>query len=149
MKNYYDEFSKLPVAKMAQKITDMTFGYKETIVPVKHYKDMLSKSYEEVVEDSISINLIDVYFKTMKTLLDENPKWFYQALLCIDTGTKPSTIKSQEYQALELTYAKYSERNEHYHVNFDYVSLFNGIKENGSDYLLDNDDSELFLDLSH
>ncbi|MCZ4449850.1 hypothetical protein O3Q49_13945 [Enterococcus lactis] len=31
--NYYDEFVKLPLDKMAQKMEDMTFLYNETRVP--------------------------------------------------------------------------------------------------------------------
>ncbi|HDT7359090.1 TPA: hypothetical protein RDU78_002267 [Enterococcus faecium] len=33
--NYYDEFVKLPLDKMAQKMEDMTFLYHETRVPKK------------------------------------------------------------------------------------------------------------------
>lgn len=29
MQKYYDDFSRLPIEKMAQKITDMTFSYQE------------------------------------------------------------------------------------------------------------------------
>lgn len=34
--NYYDEFVKLPLDKMAQKMEDMTFLYNETRVPKKN-----------------------------------------------------------------------------------------------------------------
>ncbi|MBC6499224.1 hypothetical protein H7R52_11180 [Weissella confusa] len=42
-RQYYDDFSKLTLDKMSQSISDMTYQYKETRVPKKHYKEMLSK----------------------------------------------------------------------------------------------------------
>ncbi len=110
MKTYFDEFTKLSLNKMAQKITDMTYCYQETRVPITHYKKLLGKSAEEMVESSVAINLIDTYVKTLKTLHDENPKWFMQALLCIDMKITPANIKANEYQALELTHAKFFRR---------------------------------------
>lgn len=70
MKNYHDEFAKEPVAKMAQSISDMTFCYKDTRVPATHYKKLLNKQYEELVEGSVAINLLNTYYKTLKTLFD-------------------------------------------------------------------------------
>ncbi|MFH0349199.1 hypothetical protein ACG92U_02875 [Leuconostoc citreum] len=42
-RQYYDDFSKLPLAKMAQAMTDMTFNYNETKVPTSHYKSNWAK----------------------------------------------------------------------------------------------------------
>ncbi|MGG5371334.1 hypothetical protein [Enterococcus sp. AZ196] len=74
MQKYYDDFTKLLIEKMAQKITDMTFSYQETQVPKKHYKDLLSKTVEEVITGSVEVNLIDTYYKTIEQLLKQNPK---------------------------------------------------------------------------
>ncbi len=133
MRKYYDEFGKQPLSKMAQSISDMTYGYQETKVPAIHYKKLLDKSFEEVVESSVSINLVDTYFKTLKTLHDENPKWFMQALLCLDMKIKPSNIKANEYQALELTYAKFLEDKAKY-IALDYLKMFEDIKDKGGTY---------------
>ena len=62
MRKYLDDFIKLPVAKMAQQIANMTFSYKETKVPPAHYKKILNKSYEERVEDNIAVNLLNIYY---------------------------------------------------------------------------------------
>lgn len=105
MKNYYDEFKSLTTDKMAQSIEDMTFAYKQTRVPKKHYKQLLTKPIEELISDSVSINLINTYFQTLQTLKKENEKWFIEALICLELGIKPNNIKSTEHQALELTYA--------------------------------------------
>ena len=37
-KTYFDDFTKLPIAKMAQAMADITYGYQETKVPKEHYK---------------------------------------------------------------------------------------------------------------
>lgn len=131
MKNYYDDFTKEPITKMAQSIADMTFLYKETRVPTKHYKDLLGKSFEEMVEDSVAINLLNTYFKTLKSLFDENPRWFMQALLCLDMKVTPSKIKPEEFQALELTYSKFQEKKAK-HTDIEYLTLFQDIRDNGS-----------------
>ena len=138
MKTNYDEFTKQPVAKMAQSISDMTFMYDETRVPAKHYKTLLAKPLAEMVEDSVAINLLNTYFKTLKTLYDENPKWFMQALLCLDIKIKPSTIKNEEYQALELTYSKFQE-NSAKHTDLEYLALFKNIRDNGVQFLIESE----------
>lgn len=138
MKTNYDEFTKQPVAKMAQSISDMTFMYDETRVPAKHYKTLLAKPLAEMVEDSVAINLLNTYFKTLKTLYDENPKWFMQAILCIDMKIKPSTLKSDEYQALELTYSKFQENNAK-QTDLEYLALFKNIRDNGAQFLIESE----------
>ncbi|WP_375710394.1 hypothetical protein [Pediococcus pentosaceus] len=104
MRNYYDEFKSLTTDKMAQSIENMTFAYNQTRVPKKHYKKLLTKPIEELISDSVSINLINTYFQTLQTLQKENKKWFVQALICLELGIKPNSIKGYEHQALELTY---------------------------------------------
>lgn len=133
MKKYYDEFGKLPLAKMAQSISDMTYSYQETKVPTAHYKKLLDKSFEEVIETSVSINLVDTYFKTLKTLYDENSKWFMQALLCLDMKIRPSNIKANEYQALELTYANFL-ADKAKHLSLNYLGMFEDIRDNGTTF---------------
>src|SRR5699024_12225388 len=79
--NYYDEFVKLPLDKMAQKMEDMTFLYHETRVPKKHYKEKLSVAVEEMIESGVEMNLIATYYRTLEELKKQNGKWFFQALL--------------------------------------------------------------------
>lgn len=139
MKTAYDDFNRLPVAKMAQSIADMTFLFKETRVPAKHYKDLLGKPMAEMIEDSVSINLLNTYYKTLKTLIDENPKWFMQALLCLDMKITPANIKPEELQALELTHAKFQEKKAK-HVATEYLELFQNIRDNGAQYFMESED---------
>lgn len=131
MRIYYDDFKEMTKDKMAGAMEDMTYQYKETRVPKKHYKKLLNTAFEEVVESNVAINLVNTYYQTMQTLLKENPKWFMQALLCLDLGIKPANIKSDEYQALELTYLRFSE-NQEKHMNQEYLRLFEQFRINGT-----------------
>jgi hypothetical protein len=70
--NYYDEFVKLPLDKMAQKMEDMTFLYHETRVPKKHYKEKLSVAVEEMIESGVEMNLIATYYRTLEELKKQN-----------------------------------------------------------------------------
>lgn len=137
-KAYYDEFSRLTEAKMSQAMEDMTYAYNETRVPKSHYKKLLSKPIEELIESNVSINLIDVYYKTIKQLREENPKWFFEAIVCLEKGVKPSTIKPNEYQALELTWSKYvGDKQHNTFLSDDIVIDFEMLKKDGADYLLE------------
>lgn len=133
---YYDEFSRLPIDKMAQQITDMTFKYKETQVPKVHYKKILSTSIEEVIESSVEVNLIDTYYRTLEQLYKNNPKWLFEALLCLDTGTKPSTMSNAEYQAVELTWSEFSKNKNAKTVDHQWLEDFKQIKTFGGTYKL-------------
>ncbi|QYU57975.1 hypothetical protein K1728_00755 [Weissella confusa] len=42
-RQYYDDFSKLTLDKMSQSISDMTYQFKETRVPKKHYKECFQR----------------------------------------------------------------------------------------------------------
>lgn len=139
---YYDEFSRLPKDKMAQKMEDMTFAYNETRVPKKHYKKLLEKAQEEIIESSVELNLIDTYYRTIEQLLKSNPKWLFQALLCIDKGIKPSTIKPDEYQALELTWHKFNEEKKARTMDKQWLDYFDSIKTNGAFYLFKEREEE-------
>ena len=137
MKTYYDDFKAMTKEKMAGAMENMTYQYKETRVPKAHYKKLLNTAFEEVVEKSVSINLVNTYFQTMQTLVKENPKWFMQALLCLDLGIKPANIKSDEYRALELSYQYFSESKDKY-FNPEYLQMFEDIRVNG----INNSDCE-------
>ncbi|MGL9870233.1 hypothetical protein IGJ11_002696 [Enterococcus sp. DIV0691] len=70
----------------------------------------MSVAVEEIIESGVEMNLIATYYRTLEELKKQNGKWFFQALLCLEAGVMPSTIKPSEYQALELTYTKFVEK---------------------------------------
>lgn len=141
-KLYYDEFIRMPKDKMAQQMENMTYLFNETKVPKSHYKKLLEHTQEEAIESSVEINLIDTFYRTLEQLYKANPKWLFQALLCLDTGIKPSTIKPAEYQALELTWAKLSEQKKAKTIDKQWLNYFDNIEEYGAVYFFNKEDEE-------
>ena len=80
MKSTYDEVVKRPCDKLAQTMQDMTYCYNETVVPKKHYKKLLTKQLEEVVADSVAVNMVNAYYKTLAEFNKGNREGSY--LLC-------------------------------------------------------------------
>ncbi|MCK8605038.1 hypothetical protein LNP18_02860 [Leuconostoc citreum] len=141
-RQYYDDFSKLPLAKMAQAMTDMTFNYNETKVPTSHYKKQLGKGFEELIEANVSVSLVSTIFNTLQALQKESPKLFYQALLCLDTSVKPSNITASQYQAMEFTWSQFELNKQKHILDKSYVQMFNQVEENGLSYYLDNQETQ-------
>jgi len=130
-KQFYDDFSKLPLDKMAQEMENITYLYKETKVPKKHYKEALSKGYEEMVEASVSVNLVNTIYTTLSALQKESPKLFYEALLSLDMGVKPSNITPAQYQAMEHTYSQYEQAKPKHMLDSCFTDIFTDVLENG------------------
>ncbi|MGR8772672.1 hypothetical protein [Leuconostoc citreum] len=141
-RQYYDDFSKLSLAKMAQAMTDMTFNYNETKVPTSHYKKQLGKGFEELIEANVSVSLVSTIFNTLQALQKESPKLFYQALLCLDTSVKPSNITTSQYQAMEFTWSQFELNKQKQILDKSYVQMFNQVEENGLTYYLDNQETQ-------
>lgn len=133
-KTYYDNFAKLAKDKMAQAMEDLTYLYNETKVPKIHYKKQLDKAEEELIESSVELNLVDTYYRTLEQLLKSNPKWLFQAMLCLDTKVKPSAITPAQYQAMELTWAKFQETKNAKTVDKQWLDYYTNIKDNGASY---------------
>lgn len=128
---YYDEFSKLPKAKMAQAISDLTYLYEETNVPKKHYEQHLSKTIVELMESSVELNLINTFFSMIKDLQAQNPKWFFQALLCLDLKINPASIKPSEHQALEELWNEFSTQKKPKLMDIEILAKFQKHEKNG------------------
>ncbi|TFI60561.1 hypothetical protein CKN63_13435 [Carnobacterium divergens] len=138
-KQFYDEFSKQTVDKMAQSIEDMTYLYDETKVPKSHYKKHLTKGIEEMIEGSVEINFIDIYYRTMQQLKKESEKRYFQSVLCIDLGVNPSKITPSQYQALEMTWAVFTEDKKKASRE-DLITYFREVETNGATFILEKDE---------
>ena len=142
-KQFYDDFSKLPIAKMAQSIADMTYLLKCQLITIRRN---LSKGFEEMVEASVSVSLVNTIFNTLQALQKESPKLFYQAMLCLDTKVKPSSITPSQYQAMEFTWSQFELNKKKNILDKDFIQMFNQVEENGLTYYTQNqqeiDDNE-------
>ena len=137
-KTYYDDFTKLPLTKMAQAISDITYGYKETQVPKEHYKKALSAGYEEIVSANVSVKLVETIYNMLDGLQKESPRLFYQALVLLDMGIKPSTMSAQQYQALSLVSDDFEQNKKARMLNAQTYEDFNDVLLNGTTYHFNN-----------
>ena len=137
-KTYYDDFTKLPLTKMAQAISDITYGYKETQIPKEHYKKALSAGYEEIVSANVSVKLVETIYNMLDGLQKESPRLFYQALVLLDMGIKPSNMSAQQYQALSLVSDDFEQNKKAHMLNAQTYENFNDVLLNGTTYHFNN-----------
>lgn len=105
----YDEFTKMKVKDMSKAISDMTFTYidpetnKPTKVPAGHYEKILNQVQEQHLSEIARISLLNTMYVQLKAIRDEDPKYFRQAMVCLDMGLKPSEMRVNERIALSVT----------------------------------------------
>ncbi|MCW6660007.1 hypothetical protein NHG25_05880 [Aerococcaceae bacterium NML191292] len=102
MTKYIDEFARLTADKMANRISEMTFSYKGTEVPPKHYKDILQAQVIELMtqDNTVKSILLGAILTQLQALEKENKELFFKALICYDLGIKPDKINQQILEKL-------------------------------------------------
>ena len=128
---YYDHFLKLPKSRMAQAISDLTYLYEETKVPKRHYEQHLSKTIVEIMESSVELQLLNTFYSMLKDLQVQNPKWFFQAILCLDLKINPSTIKPSEHQAIEQVWNEFQAQTKPKIMDIEVLAQFQKFEKNG------------------
>ena len=92
------------------------------------------------------MSLVNTIFNTLQALQKESPKLFYQAMLCLDTKVKPSSITPSQYQAMEFTWSQFELNKKKNILDKDFIQMFNQVEENGLTYYTKNqqeaDDNE-------
>lgn len=84
MNKQFDLFQKMKIKEVCENISRMTYAYinpdtkQPTIVPSKHYKDILDQPVEVLVNDQVKKQFLNIMFKQMKTLKKEEPILFNQ-----------------------------------------------------------------------
>lgn len=109
MNKKYNSFIQLKINPMAQSISDMTYLYKETEVPSSHYKKLLDEVIEDDINEIVNYEMLNIYVKQIKHLIDENPILFLKALLCIEKKIKPLDIRPKEQISLNNVVSYYQE----------------------------------------
>lgn len=134
IRKFYDEFIKQPIDKMAQSIVDMTYAYDETKVPKKHYKTCLEKEMIELLsnEPNIETALLKPYYDLIDTLLKENKKYFYKALIMHEKGVKFNSLDSVNYQALSVAWEYIEDSKLKSIINQDIFDIYDDYIKNGS-----------------
>lgn len=109
MNKQFDVFVKMKITEMSKTIHDMTYTYinpetkKPTDVPAKHYQDILKQPVEVMVEDQVKRQFLNIMYKQLKNLKEEEPHLFYQSLLLLDIGKSPESLAINEEIAVKMT----------------------------------------------
>lgn len=106
MGKYYDEFSRLTLDKMVQKMEEMTYAYDHTQVPKKHYKELLQKEMIELMtqDNVIQSMLLGVIIQQLQNVKKESYELFFKALICLDNGIKPDQLNQSILDKLTHTW---------------------------------------------
>ena len=105
----FDLFQKMKIKEVCENISRMTYAYinpdtkQPTVVPSKHYKDILDQPVEVLVNDQVKKQFLNIMFKQMKTLKEEEPILFNETLLLMDLNKTPDSLELNEEAALKIT----------------------------------------------
>jgi len=83
----FDLFQKMKIKVACDNISRMTYSYinldtkQPTVVPSKHYKDILDQPVEVLVNDQVKKQFLSIMFKQMKASKEEEPILFNKTLL--------------------------------------------------------------------
>lgn len=109
MNKQFDLFQKMKIKEVCENISRMTYAYinpdtkQPTVVPSKHYKDILDQPVEVLVNDQVKKQFLNIMFKQMKALKDEGPILFNETLLLMDLNKTPDSLELNEEAALKIT----------------------------------------------
>ena len=99
----------MKIKEVCENISRMTYAYinpdtkQPTVVPSKHYKDILDQPVEVLVNDQVKKQFLNIMFKQMKALKDEEPILFNETLLLMDLNKTPDSLELNEEAALKIT----------------------------------------------
>lgn len=109
MNKQFDVFVKMKCKELSENISRMTYAYiqpdtkQPTVVPAKHYKDILDQPVEVMIDDAVKKQFLGIMYKQMKALKEEEPELFYQTLMLMDMNKTPDSLELNEEVALKLT----------------------------------------------
>ena len=144
MNKNYDLFTKMKPKEMSKNISDMTYAYvnpdtkEPTVVPASHYEKILNKVVEESVAIETQRNFLNIMYSQLKALKEEEPKYFRQALLCLDLGINPKDMRLNEVVALSATtdYVEEKEKKEKKEFHLIDKEIVDFYKETATDLKL-------------
>lgn len=110
-RTFRDEFVLKKSSDMADSIAEMTYSYKNTVVPAKHYLGILNAAEEEVVNVErtcdVALNIVPVY-EMMNKIFKEHPREYFMAVVMNETKTKAKDLTNVQYDALTEAWNGYS-----------------------------------------
>ena len=129
----------MKIKEVCDNISRMTYSYinpytkQPTVVPSKHYKDILDQPVEVLVNDQVKKQFLNIMFKQMKALKEEEPILFNETLLLMDLNKTPDSLDLNEEAALkitatELVESEKSKKKEFHLVDHEYIDSYEATK---------------------
>ncbi len=128
MEKQYDVFCKMKQKEMSKAISDMTYEYINpetnypTVVPASHYDKILGLVKEQFIDIAMQNEFLNIAYDQLKRLKTQDPKYFYQALLCLDMNIKPNDLRTNERLALSLTYDEIDNQENNSKKEFNFLN---------------------------
>ena len=121
----------MKIKEVCENISRMTYAYinpdtkQPTVVPSKHYKDILDQPVEVLVNDQVKKQFLNIMFKQMKTLKEEEPILFNETLLLMDLNKTPAALK---ITATELVESEKTQKKKFHLVDNAYLDSYEATK---------------------
>ena len=96
----------MKIKEVCENISRMTYAYinqgikQPTVVLSKHYKNILDQPVKILVNDQVKKQFLNIMFKQMKALKEEEPILFNETLLLMDLNKTPDSLELNEEAAL-------------------------------------------------
>lgn len=138
----------MKLKEACENISRMTYSYvnpdtkQPTVVPPKHYKEILDQPIEVMVNDQVKKQFLNIMFKQMKALKEEEPILFNETLLLMDLNKTPDTLELNEEAALKITATELVDQEKTQKKKFHLVD-----QQHLSSYENTKNDSELMSQL--
>lgn len=140
MNKQFDLFVKMKCKELSENISRMTYAYinpetkQPTIVPAKHYKDILDQPVEVMIDDAVKRQFLGIMYKQMKSLKDEEPELFYKTLMLMDLKKTPDSLDVNEEVALNFTAKdiveqEKSQKKKFHLIDSKYITDYESIKD--------------------
>lgn len=110
MRKMYDDFIQQKPKEMAKTMSDMTNKYinpetnQPTQVPASHYEKELGYEIERSIAQETNRQVLTIMYNQLNALKKDNPKHFYQTLICMDNNLNPKDLRIPEQVAMNHTY---------------------------------------------
>ena len=110
MRTVYDEVLQMKPKELSKTMEDMTFKFKNpetkqpTRVPASHYEKELSHEIERAIVQTTNRQFLTIMYNQLNALKKEDPKYFFQALICMDNNLNPKDLRMPEQIAMNHTY---------------------------------------------
>lgn len=110
MRTVYDEVLQMKPKELSKTMEDMTFKFmnpetnQPTRVPASHYEKELSHEIERAIVQTTNRQFLTIMYSQLNALKKEDPKYFFQALICMDNNLNPKDLRMPEQIAMNHTY---------------------------------------------